>query len=78
MMYESVNNTIKLSGKTLMPDAVRHTIELALTGVVNAGQQPETITAELTDVDCYEAPEVTTENTSFDIEQSFEDELHGY
>ena len=66
-----------VSGNTLMPDAVRHTIELALTGVVNAGQQPETITAELTDVDCYEVPEVTTENTSFDIEQSFEDELHG-
>ena len=67
-----------VSGNTLMPDAVRHTIELALTSIVNAGQQPETITAELTDVDCYEAPEVTTENTSFDIEQSFKDELHGF
>ena len=65
-------------GNTLREGAVRDALTQALAGVVDAGQAPETIPAELTDIDCYEAPEITTQNTAFDLNQSFQDELHGF
>ena len=67
-----------VDGNTLQDGAVAQAISLALQNVTDAGQEPETITAELTDVDCYVKPEVTTENTSFDIEAQFKEELHGF
>ena len=67
-----------VNGNKLKDGAVRAALEQALSGVSDAGQQAETIAAELTDVDCYERPEITTENTEFDIQKSFEDELHGF
>ena len=67
-----------VNGNTLKDGAVRAALERALEGVADAGQAAETITAELTEVDCYEMPEITTENTEFDIRKSFEDELHGF
>ena len=67
-----------VNGNTLKQGAVVQAISQALGGVVDAGQAPQTITVELTDIDCYEKPEITTENTEFDIEQSFADELHGF
>ena len=64
-----------VNGNKLKDGAVRAALEQALSGVSDAGQQAETIAAELTDVDCYERPEITTE---YDIHKSFEDELHGF
>ena len=66
------------AGNTLREGALRETFELALAGARDMGQDPDTITAELTDIDCYETPEITVENTSFDIEKSFAQELHGF
>ncbi len=65
-------------GNTLRDGAVHDAIAQALTGVVNMGQEPQTIEAELTDIDCYEVPEITEENTAFDIQESFEDALDGF
>ena len=65
-------------GNMLREGAVREVLEQALTGVVDMGQAPDTITAELTDIDCYEAPEITEENTSFDIQKSFQEALGGF
>ena len=65
-------------GNMLRDGAVLEAISNALEGVTDAGQAPQTIDAELTAVDCYEAPEITTENTEFDIEKAFSDELHGF
>ena len=67
-----------VNGNTLQQGAVAQAISQALEGILDAGQAPQTITAELTDIDCYEKPEITTENTEFDIEKSFADELHGF
>lgn len=67
-----------VQGNTLKEGAVLEAISNALEGVTDAGQAPQTIDAELTAVDCYEAPEITTENTEFDIEAAFSDELHGF
>ena len=65
-------------GNTLRDGAVHDAIAQALTGVVNMGQEPQTIEAELTDIDCYEVPEITEENTAFDMQESFEDALDGF
>ena len=67
-----------VNGNTLKENAVFDAISNALETVTDAGQAPETIDAELTAVGCYEAPAVTTENTAFDIEEAFSDELHGF
>lgn len=67
-----------VTGNTLKDGAVLEAISNALKPVTDAGQAPQTIDAELTNVDCYEAPEITTENTTFDIEKAFSDELHGF
>ena len=32
----------------------------------------------MTDIDCYEMPEITEENTAFDMQESFEDALDGF
>lgn len=60
-------------GNTLRDGAVHDAIAQALTGVVDMGQEPQTIEAELTDIDCYEVPEITEENTAFDMQESFKD-----
>ena len=65
-------------GNTLRDGAVHDAIAQALTGVVDMGQEPQTIEAELTDIDCYEVPEITEENTAFDMQESFEDALDGF
>ena len=65
-------------GNTLRCGAVHDAIAQALTGVVDMGQEPQTIEAELTDIDCYEMPEITEENTAFDIQTSFEEALDGF
>ena len=65
-------------GNTLRSGAVHDAFAQALTGVVDMGQEPQTIEAELTDVDCYEVPEITEENTAFDIQTSFEEALDGF
>ena len=65
-------------GNTLRDGAVHDAIAQALTGVVDMGQEPQTIEAELTDIDCYEMPEITEENTAFDIQTSFEEALDGF
>ena len=67
-----------VNGNKLKDGAVRAALEQTLSGITDAGQQAETIVAELTEIDCYETPEITTENTEFDIQKSFEDELHGF
>ena len=67
-----------VQGNTLKEGAVFDAISSALKPVTDAGQAPQTIDAELTNVDCYEAPKITTENTTFDIEEAFSDELHGF
>ena len=67
-----------VDGNTIKDGAAAQALAQALEGVTDAGQAPEVLTAELTDVDCYERPEITTENTEFDIEESFRDELHGF
>ncbi len=67
-----------VDGNTLKGGAVLEAISNALEGITDAGQAPETINAELTAIDCYETPEITTENTAFDIEKAFSDELHGF
>ena len=67
-----------VNGNTLKEGAVLEAISNALENVTAAGQAPETIDAELTAPDCYEAPEITTENTKFDLEKAFSDELHGF
>ena len=65
-------------GNTLRCGAVHDAIAQALTGVVDMGQEPQTIEAELTDIDCYEVPEITEENTAFDMQESFKDALDGF
>ena len=65
-------------GNTLRDGAVHDAIAQALTGVVDMGQEPQTIEAELTDIDCYEVPEITEENTAFDLQESFKDALDGF
>ena len=65
-------------GNTLRDGAVHDAIAQALTGVVDMGQEPQTIEAELTDIDCYEMPEITEENTAFDMQESFEEALDGF
>lgn len=65
-------------GNTLRSGAVHDAFAQALTDVVDMGQAASVIPAELTDVDCYEVPEITEENTAFDIQESFEDALDGF
>ena len=65
-------------GNTLRDSAVHDAIAQALTGVVDMGQEPQTIEAELTDIDCYEMPAITEENTAFDMQESFEEALDGF
>ncbi|MEI3079507.1 MAG: hypothetical protein V8T00_09600 [Oscillospiraceae bacterium] len=57
-------------GNTLRCGAVHDAIAQALTGVVDMGQEPQTIEAESTDIDCYEVPEITEENTAFDMKRA--------
>ena len=65
-------------GNTLRSGAVHDAFAQALTDVVDMGQAASVIPAELTDVDCYEVPEITEENTAFDMQESFEDALDGF
>lgn len=67
-----------VNGNTLKEGAVLEAISNALKNVTDTGQAPQTIDAELTALDCYEAPKITTENTEFDLEKAFSDELHGF
>ena len=67
-----------VNGNTLQDGAVAQAIARALENVTDAGQAPQTFTAELTDEDCYVLPEITTENTEFDVQKSFEEEIRGF
>ena len=73
-----ISVTQAVDGNTLQNGAVAQALTQAIQGVTDAGQAPQTIMAELTDVDCYEKPEITSENTVFDVREFFEGELDGF